>query len=498
MQATTTNTTTASETDPLVASSSSKDGDRRDGAFGWKTVATFVGGLLLGSIIVFFGSTTRNAPSDSSAATTPTTTFHNKSGRKYSATQFISFSINTLGGMEEFGECEGRPIDEEDGLCYLGNPDDLEDDLNHRFGILEEVLLTLKEDALLELPEVDHSSHVLKIFMLPEFYLRGPQGAYSAKEFREDGLMADLADRVRDLVADDAFENYLFVLGTVIMADSDSSNWVNMTTQEIDKGDVLYFNYAPVYRGGSMHAEERYVIPKNYISTADFLNRNIGLPDPRQSHLVKYDSFDAETMSYMMEERHAKIVTDGILDIDGVRIGIEICLDHRLGVLWKHLQETSGKINPTTGKIQVDPQSLVDVHLITSAGMAIERGPTPLRPNGVVYLTDGGASSAACRRVDRGDYDPSAVCRDRHNDGPTGLRHVPMGGEGYSSYMELATCLNPDEAPWKPMMKGYYSEHATQGCAYTLKIHGIDVFDEEKYDSYPPSIEIYPTVELPK
>jgi len=35
-----------------------------------------------------------------------------------------------------------------------------------------------------------------------------------------------------------------------------------------------------------------------------------------------------------------------------------------------------------------------------------------------------------------------------------------------------------------------------QGCAYTLKTYDIDVMDEFAY--YPPSIEIYPSVSLPK
>jgi hypothetical protein len=513
-----------SETDPLVvaAPSDSSETAIRHGAErdGWsKMCLSFLVGLGVGAVMVRWSTTrTHHVAVGVFPPSSPL-----KANQKYSATQFISFSINTLGGLNEFGECDGRPVDKEDGLCYLGNPNDLEDDLNHRFDILQEVLLTLKEDTLLEEQEIDDSPHVLKIFMLPEFYLRGPHGAYSAKELYrgKDALLLTMADRVRDLVSDDAFEDYLFVLGTVIMADSESSTWMNVSTtgtgtstsavssaatqdnddhNKVEKeennntnNNIMYFNVAPVFRGGSIHANERYLVPKNYISNADFLNRNQGLPDPRQSHMVAYNAFGSELTKFFVEERKVQIVTDGILNVDGIKIGIEICLDHRLGVLWKHLQTTHDTTNNPD-----DDDALVDVHLIISAGMAIERGPTPLRTGGVVYLTDGGANSAACVRTDVGPYDPLVVCRDHGpNNGPTGLRHVPMGGKGYSSYIELAACLNPDNAPWKSMMKGYYSDHATQGCAYTLKIHGIDVFDEEKYDSYPPSIEIYPTVDLP-
>lgn len=63
--------------------------------------------------------------------------------QRYHGTQFISFTINTLGGLAEYGECEGRSVDPNSNSCYLGN-DDIEADVNHRLGILEEVLFTLR------------------------------------------------------------------------------------------------------------------------------------------------------------------------------------------------------------------------------------------------------------------------------------------------------------------------------------------------------------------
>ena len=62
---------------------------------------------------------------------------------RYHATQFISFTINTLGGLAEYGECEGRKVDPNSNSCYLGS-DDIESDVNHRLAILEEVLSTLR------------------------------------------------------------------------------------------------------------------------------------------------------------------------------------------------------------------------------------------------------------------------------------------------------------------------------------------------------------------
>ena len=64
--------------------------------------------------------------------------------RRYHATQFVSFTINTLGGLAKHGECEGRSIDPDSNSCYLGNSDDIESDVNHRLSILEEVLSILR------------------------------------------------------------------------------------------------------------------------------------------------------------------------------------------------------------------------------------------------------------------------------------------------------------------------------------------------------------------
>lgn len=472
----------ASETDSLLSNGAATDRNRTNGGklnLFYLVVAAIIG-FGLGILVPRIGESFSSHQDEDVK--------RNKRNSKYTATQFISFSINTLGGMDEYGECEGRSVDPRSGLCYLGDADNLEEDLNHRFAILTKVLKTIKEDELNEFPEIDHSSHVLKIFMLPEFILRGPHGAYHIEELSgKDGLLIQLADRLHKLLQRKSFENYLFVLGTVIAAKPLNGTtaallW-NTTDQEIDEDEISYYNFAPVYRGGTTSFES-FLVPKKYISTADFLNRKKGLPDPRRSHVSEYSYLDEDQkiIDFLLDERNVTGVMNNVFEVDGIRFGIEICLDHRLGMLWKNLQKTGG--------------DLVDVHLITSAGMSIERGPTPVKSGGVVYLTDGEASSAACQRTDHhADFDPAAVCRDRHNDGPTGLRHVPNGGPGYSSYIELATCLNPKDAPWKPLMDGYYSIHATQGCAYTLSIHGINVFDE--YEFYPPSIEIYPTIDLP-
>jgi len=386
----------------------------------------------------------------------------------YIATQFISFTINTLGGLESHGECEGADVDD-NGVCYLGNRNSTEDVL-HRLELVKKVLYRIKEDAFAEYPDIEHADNVLKIIVFPEFFWRGPKGAYSIDELLNDGDLDMVSSTLREEIVDDFFGDCLFVFGTVI------ATRTNDEVEQLSANEVEYYNFALVEAGGSRNANKNsFVITKKYISGADFLSR-AKLPNPAEDHLHDYAQFDSE-LEKVLEERNTTLVTDNVIDLEGLRIGIEICLDHRVGSLWNEL------------RTQYKP--LVDVLIITSAGMAIERGPNPIVPGGVVYLSDGEASSAACMRTTDANmpFHSEMVCRGDVG----GLKHIPIGGPGYSSFFELASCWDMKKTE---LLKGYYSLYQTQGCAYTLKTYDIDVMDEFK--DYPPSIEIYPVVDLPE
>jgi len=414
--------------------------------------------------------------------TTTTTTTDDSSPRrdsKYKATQFISFTINTLGGSAEDGECKGRDVDPQNDMCYLGNTKDLAEDIHHRARIFEQVLDKLKNDAFTETPEISRSSNVLKIVMLPEFFWRGPNGVYSIKEMYDDtqdnakdGVLIQAGDQLRAIIADDAFAHYLFVAGTVLAAQPADPN---MTVAQAiqDAHNIMYYNFATIARGGPGH-DHSYFVQKRYISGADFLSRTT-LPNPHDEDMHLYGDATL-ALKDTLQKRGYKIVEHNVVEIDGIRFGIEICLDHRMGQLYNNIE-------------MHEDGRLVDVQLITSAGMAIERGPNPVVPGGVVYLCDGEASSAACLRTDTGEFDPDYVCRGD----PAGIKHIPVGGPGYSNFFPMSACWDMEESE---LLEGYYSLHQTQGCAYTLKLYGLDLMEEYTY--YPPSIEIYPAVDLPQ
>lgn len=398
---------------------------------------------------------------------------------KYKATQFISFTINTLGGSSADGECDGRNVDPKTGLCYLGNTRDLAEDVHHRVRIVEKVLHKLTNDAFTEEPEIDRNSNVLKIVMLPEFFWRGPFGVYSMKDLYDDteddskdGILIQVADRLRAIISDDAFADYLFVAGTILAAQPTDPQ-MNLTQALENARNIMYYNFATMIKGGKGHSHY-YFVQKRYISGADFLSR-AQLPNPSDEDMHLYGDATLP-LQETLRKRGDTIVSHNVVEIDGIRFGIEICLDHRMGQLYNNIQ-------------LYENGQLVDVHLITSAGMAIERGPNPIVPGGVVYLSDGEASSAACLRTEQGIFDPDHVCRGH----PDGIKHIPVGGPGYSNFFPMSACWDMKD---RELLTGYYSVHQTQGCAYTLKLYGLDM--QERFKHNLPSIEIYPTVELPE
>lgn len=199
------------ERDSLLARPASASSSNCQTISNW--VLAFVVSLLTITLIINNGKSSPLAPlktspvaaeSNTSFQEPPVNYSPHTEGRYY-ATQFISFTINTLGGSASNGECEGRPIDPKADACYLGN-DDIETDVNRRLAIFADVLRILRNDVFKEEPEIDRDPRVLKILMLPEFFLRGPTGAYSTDEMfesrEEKGELIKLLDKIREMISD--------------------------------------------------------------------------------------------------------------------------------------------------------------------------------------------------------------------------------------------------------------------------------------------------------
>jgi hypothetical protein len=148
----------------------------------------------------------------------------------------------------------------------------------------------IKNDALAKSPDIDLAD-ILKIVMLPEFFRRGPNGTYSTEQLldKDEGVLLQVADALRKIMADDYFNDFLFVFGIVIAArspDDPRKPWQHA----LSASRLEYFNFATVIKGGPDHPHY-YVVAKRYIPGADFLSRTT-LPNPSQENKHDYAERD--------------------------------------------------------------------------------------------------------------------------------------------------------------------------------------------------------------
>jgi hypothetical protein len=162
--------------------------------------------------------------------------------------------------------------------CYLGHTNP-KHDVKQRLRIMEDAVAKAEQVA-------DKDEATLKIFIAPEFFWRGKDGAYvfynssapSESQTKHDSYFtqAELDDDCAEichileglerLVAQPQYKDWLFLFGTIIVAE---------TLPKEDTFDYLFYNFAPVYRGydpaETDHYGKRYLVPKRYVSNIDFL-----------------------------------------------------------------------------------------------------------------------------------------------------------------------------------------------------------------------------------
>lgn len=146
--------------------------------FCWLNLVTTF--LLILTLSVVLGSAAADEQQQQCTSSDGSTTCSSSStGRRYTATQYINFNINTSGGLASAGECKDLPVDPNTGYCYIGNHNSIEQDLLRRLEIIKILLDRMAFDLISDHKYIDSRPDVLKIFMVPEFYMRGPYGAVS-------------------------------------------------------------------------------------------------------------------------------------------------------------------------------------------------------------------------------------------------------------------------------------------------------------------------------
>ena len=125
----------------------------------------------------------------------------------YESVQYVGFPIQT--GYDGYLGANMYYIEESGGVGVYPGYADTAADIKGRLAVMEAAL-----EASLTAPDLDLSNSTLKIFMAPEFFFRGPVGAYSA----EDPALMQLGDSLRSMVADTRWRDWIFVFGSIIGA----------------------------------------------------------------------------------------------------------------------------------------------------------------------------------------------------------------------------------------------------------------------------------------
>ena len=219
----------------------------------------------------------------------------------------------------------------------------------------------------------------LKIFMAPEFYFRGVNGAYSF----------DVASRIIPKMGDlgtnkSTYQHWLFVFGTAVAASEEEVTYCptckfspNGVTFNLDSTTgrtqaVCATNPAHKLVTGTFGAEvhnvalikkgaDSHIVAKEYVSHIDYENNKVTVVQDTSSKRTMR-TLDVVAPQGSVESRIASKFRDermggGVFTIDGITFGMEICLDHA---------------RPTaTGGRMVEYANSIQILLIPSFGMEI-------------------------------------------------------------------------------------------------------------------------------
>ena len=220
----------------------------------------------------------------------------------------------------------------------------------------------------------DEDHKTLKIFMAPEFFFRGPFGAY-----RDIGWLARIFSMMRTETSKPQYADWLFVHGTALFS-------TEKMESDVSTG-ILLQNFALVQKGGPKTAEHQdFYVEKEFPSHVDFKHpgvSDLGWYDPSKSKAkiagdirkaISPEGGRIDTLDPLDASSGAvsELVGGTIFTMDGITFGLEVCRDHYLRRL-AHSKEA--------GKVLIQ--------LIPSCGMEIEQNAVACVPEGIVFNVDG-------------------------------------------------------------------------------------------------------------
>mmetsp|Transcript_20123 Transcript_20123/g.36522 ORF Transcript_20123/g.36522 Transcript_20123/m.36522 type:complete len:520 (-) Transcript_20123:50-1609(-) len=293
--------------------------------------------------------------------------------------------------------------------CYIGH-ENATVDVARRIEIMTDAIERAHDLA-------DGDEETLKVFIAPEFYWRGVNGAYlfldeAPGDPETCGPVCQLLVGMENIVAQKRFENWLFVMGTVIASEE---------LPKADPFDYLFYNFAPLYKGYDPAKHDfrgkRFLVPKRYVSSSDFLTPRRHLDSSIFKELVgeelpEHDKtvynphdFDRRRYDYRAWDEYKEeldalgytMIEYDWLMMDGLSMTVEICLDHQM-----RTAQSAYNGDMVAGRTTLIPSSSDDgldyvqipfyqaqVSLVSSAGMTVMSESLVLTHKGTIFLQDG-------------------------------------------------------------------------------------------------------------
>lgn len=295
----------------------------------------------------------------------------------YTHVQFIGYVLNTAPRINSDGS-----------RTYLGLQDPLMD-IEARCGLMLRAMRTAR-DALAPGPASEPAGRTLKVFMAPEFFLRGATGAYGM----DDVQVAVAA--LRSLGSEEQWTDWMFVFGTIV-----GMSVPALPVAPYDKDPLALkeiYNFSLVQQGGVACPDDGAVrvVMKELMSGVDFIAGNAG---PGQLLLGEVDHLPTAVGGGVgREQQRVNYDGAGIFELAGIHWGLEICLDHHDQV--QRLQQSP----------QLPGQKLVQIQLVPSCGMHLRPQSVIAQPGGYVFNCDGGGWDSHCTLAKWGPHLQELPC----------------------------------------------------------------------------------------
>jgi len=249
-------------------------------------------------------------------------------------------------------------------------------DIDARCGLMLRAMQTAAARLPTSSPSLPPGS-VLNVFMAPEFFFRGPLGAYSMEEVQL------VITRLQTITAAPDWSDWLFVFGSILGFSSPTFDTPPYAIDPSKPKEVYNFTLTQLGGPGNADGIGANVVVKELQSGCDFI---AGVQGQGAQLIGNVNYIAASAYGPGREQQQLDYNGAAIFTQQDITWGVEICLDHYTNI-------------GATGRLQRSPQlpgdRQIQVQLVPSGGMSIQQLQTMAMPGGYIFNCDGAAGGSA-------------------------------------------------------------------------------------------------------